>query len=286
MEQAELQLGSKEMEGIKGQLQEIIKPWQQEQNRRQKKSDFLAKCVRCIEKNDFFQLDELLRSRQTSDLLEEAHFQSCNSIFNALRTHTQTQVDSYLLKFKDALLQLAQEAGLPMTMDFPRFSVLKGIEGEVDFSARCITINQTTIKSLDPRRLIAAAVKIKRSLYDSPFEPQEFIDSLLQCYREILKKESLGMGAAVPMHQLYTDYVWSLQNKTFFQNMDKGKFIGCSLEQFSVNFWRYFQSSVKSATGGYRIKLSPGRGKYLWLIDQTGERRQITNVEFLKTEES
>lgn len=53
------QLEPKEVECFKDQLQGIIKPYQQEQNQRQKKSDFLAKCVRCIEKNDFFQLARL-----------------------------------------------------------------------------------------------------------------------------------------------------------------------------------------------------------------------------------
>ena len=55
MEQLELQKPN-ELECFKDQLQEIIKPYQQEQNRRQKRFDFLKKCVQCIEKNDFFQM--------------------------------------------------------------------------------------------------------------------------------------------------------------------------------------------------------------------------------------
>src|SRR5277367_3987014 len=102
------QLESKEIEGFKDQLQEVIKPYQQEQNRRQKKSDFLAKCVRCIEKNDFFQLDELLRSKQANDVLEDSNFKSCSSIFSQLRKFAETQVDNYRVKFKGALLQLAE----------------------------------------------------------------------------------------------------------------------------------------------------------------------------------
>ncbi len=264
------------------QLQEIIKPYQQEQNRRQKKSDFLAKCVRCIEKNDFFQLDELLRSKQANDVLEDSNFKSCDSIFNQLRKFAETQVENYRVKFKSTLLQLAQEAGLPLEVDFPQFSVLKGIEGKLDFSTRSTIINQITIKSMDPKRIISTAVKLKRHLYDTPFEPQTFIDSLLQCYKEILKKEGRGAGDAVPIHQLYTDYVWSLQSKTFFQNMDKGKFKGCSIEQFAVNLWRFFESNVSTAEGEYRIRLNSGRGKSFWLIDQDGEKRQITHVLFIR----
>ncbi len=79
------QLESNEIECFKDQLQEIIKPYQQEQNRRQKKSDFLKKCIQCIEKNDFFQLDELLKSKQANDVLEDSNFKLCDPIFCQLR---------------------------------------------------------------------------------------------------------------------------------------------------------------------------------------------------------
>src|SRR3990167_5683807 len=267
---------SEEVECFKDQLQEMIKPYQQEQNRRQKKSDFLVKCIRCIEKDDFFQLDELLRSKQASDVLEDPNFESCASIFDQLRKFAATHVDNYLVKFKGTLLQLAREAGLPLEVDFPKFSVLKGIEGELNFTTRSTAINQSTLKSMDPKRIISTAIKLKRNLYDTPFEPQTFIDSLFQCYKEIIKKEGRGMGDPVPIHQLYIDHVWSLQSKTFFQNMDKGKFKGYSMEQFAVHLWRFFESNVSTTEGGYRIRLNSGRGKSVWLIDQKGEKRQIT----------
>ncbi len=276
------QLESQEIECFKDQLQEMIKPYQQEQNRRQKKSDFLKKCVQCIEKNDFFQLDELLKSKQAKDVLEDSNFKLCNPIFCQLQKFAESQVDNYRVKYKSTLLQLAQEAELPMVIDFPRFSILKGIEGTLDFPNRSTAINQTTIKSMDPKRIISIAIKLKRKLYDTVFEPQKFIDSLLLCYKEILKKAGGGIGDVVPIHQLYNDYVWSLQSKTFFQNMDKGKFKGYSIEQFAVDLWRYFESNVPTAEGGYRIRLNPGRGKSFWLIDQQGEKRQITHALFAK----
>lgn len=271
-----------EIECFKDQLQEIIKPYQQEQNRRQKKSDFLQRCLRCVEKSDFFQLEELLRSKQVQDILEDPDFESCDSIFSELRKFAETQVDSYRLKFKGALLQLAEEAGLPLKMDFPCFSVLKGIEGKLDYASRNTIINQVTIKSMDPKRIISTTIKLKRKLYDAPFDPQKFINTLLQCYKEILNREKRGIGDVVPIHQLYTEYVWSLQSKTFFQNMDKGKFKGYSIEQFAVDLWRFFESDVSAAEGGYRIRLNAGRGKSFWLIDQDGEKRQITHVLFSK----
>ena len=135
---------------------------------------------------------------------------------------------------------------------------------------------------MDPKRIIATAINLKRNLYDSPFEPQTFINALLQCYQEILKKEGSGSGDVVAIQQLYIDYVWSLQSKTFFQNMDKGKFKGYSVEQFAVDLWRFFESEIATAEGGYRIRLNSGRGKSFWLIDQDGEKRQITHALFAK----
>ena len=263
-------------------MQEIIKPYQQEQNRRQKKADFLKECVKCIEKNDFFQLEELLNNKQATEVVADPNFNLCDAIFSELRTYAAAQVDNYRVKFKSTLLLLAQDAGLPLEVDFPRFSVLKGIEGKLDFATRKTIINQLVIKSMDPKRIIATALKLKRNLYDSPFEPQVFIDSLLQCYQEILKKDGRGAGDVVPIHQLYTDYVWSLQSKAFLQNMEKGKFKGYSIEQFAVDLWRFFESNVHAAAGGYRIRLNSGRGKSLWLIDQDGEKRQITHALFMK----
>lgn len=277
-----LELDSHSVADAKNQLEMVVKPFQQEQNRRQKKSDFIKKCIQCIDKNDFFQLDELLKNKQLADVLDDSNFKECEFIFSQLRTFANEQIDNYRLQFKDSFLQLAQEAGLPLALDFPRFSVLKGIEGKIDFTKRTTIINQITIKSIDPRRIVSLAVNIKRKLYDSVFEPQKFINALLECYQVILKKTNQGSGESVPIYQFYTDYVWSLQSQAFLQNMDKGKFKGYSIEQFAVDLWRFFESDVSSAAGGYRIRMNSGRGKSLWLIDQDGEKRQITHSSFVK----
>lgn len=282
LESKELVLESKELETYKVQLQELIKPYQLEQNRREKKSEFLKKCVRSIEKNDFFQLEELLKSKQAQEILEDSDFNACDTVFSPLQKYAETQVDSYCVKWKGSLLELAQEAQLDLEVDFPKFSVLKGIEGSVNFASRSTAINQMTLKSIDPKRIISTLVKLKRQLYDAPFEPQKFIDSLCQCYQEILKETSLRMGEPVSIQDLYTKYVWSLQSKVFFQNMDKAKFKGYSIEQFAVDLWRFFESDVSATAEGYKIRLNPGRAKSFWLIDQVGEKRQISNAFFAK----
>jgi hypothetical protein len=275
-------INTSRVEEAKNQLETLVRPFQQEQNRRQKKSDFIKKCIQCIDKNDFFQLDELLNTKQLVDILEDDHFKECEATFSQLRSFANEQIDNYRLQFKDSFLKLAQAAGLPLEVDLPRFSVLKGIEGKLDFSNRTTVINQVTIKSIDPRRIISQALSIKRRLYDSVFEPEKFINSLFECYKEILKRIGQGLGSSVPIHQIYTDYVWSLQSQAFLQNMDKGKFKGYPAEQFSVDIWRFFKSEVSATQDGYRIRLNSGRGKSLWLIDQDGERRQITHCAFIK----
>ena len=263
-------------------LGEIVKPFQQELNRRQKSSDFIKKCIQCIEKNDFFQLDELLKSKQASVVLEDASLEGCALIFSQLQVYADEQIEQYKSEFKNSLMQAAEKAGLPMEIDLPRFFVLKGIEGEVNFATRQTKLGELTIKSFAPKRIVSAALNLKRKLYDSVFEPQPFIDSLFTCYQEIVKKEKQGIGDAVSIHQLYTDYVWSLQSKAFLQNMDKAKFKGYSIEQFAVDLWRFFTSDVSATEGGYCIRLAPGRIKSLWLIDQMGEKRHLSHASFVK----
>lgn len=274
---------STNVEEAKYHLGEIVKPFQQELNRRQKHSDFIKKCILCIERSDFFQLDELLKSKQVSVVLEDESLKGCAPIFSQLQAYADEQIEQYKSEFKNGLMQAAEKAGLPMQIDFPRFFVLKGIEGEVNFATRQTMLGELRIKSFDPKRIVSAALNLKRKLYDSVFEPQSFIDSLFTCYQEILKREKQGIGDVVPVLQLYTDYVWSLQSKAFFQNMDKAKFKGYSVEQFSVDLWRFFTSSVSAAVGGYCIRLAPGRMKSLCLIDQMGEKRQISHASFVKS---
>lgn len=271
------------IEDAKYHLGEIVKPFQQDLNRRQKRLDFIKKCIQCIEKNDFFQLDELLKSKQVAEVLEDASLGGCASIFSQLQAHADEQIELYQSEFKMGLVQAAEKMELPMQVDLPRFFVMKGIEGEVDFSARQTRLGELTIKSFDPKRIVSMALNLKRKFYDTVFEPQLFINSLFTCYQEIVKKEKQGMGDSVPIHQLYADYVWSLQSKAFLQNMDKAKFKGYSVGQFAVDFWRFFASDVSATEGGYCIRLAPGRIKSLWLIDQIGEKRQISHASFAKS---
>jgi hypothetical protein len=271
------------VEDAKNYLGEIVKPFQQELNRQQKSSDFIKKCIQCIEKNDFFQLDELLKSKQVGEVLENSSLEGCGSSFSQLQAYADEQIELYKSEFKNGLMQAAEKAGLPMQIDLPRFFVLKGIEGEVNFATRQTILGELRIKSFDPKRIVSAALNLKRKLYDSVFEPQPFINSLFACYEEIVKKEKQGMGDAVSIHQLYTDYVWSLQSKSFLQNMDKAKFKGYSIEQFAVDLWRFFTSDVSATESGYCIRLAPGRIRSLWLIDQMGEKRQISHAAFVKS---
>jgi len=270
-----------DVEDAKHHLGEILKPFQQELNRQQKRFDFVKKLIQCIEKNDFFQLDELLKSKQVSEVLEDASLAGCSPIFSHLQAYADKQIEQYKLEFKNGLSQAAERAGLPIRIDIPRLFVVEGIEGEVNFTTRQTTLGGLTIKSFDPKRIVSAALNLKRRLYGSVFEPQTFINSLFACYQEILKKEKLGIGDVVSIHQLYTDYVWSLQSKAFLQNMGKG-FKGYSIEQFAVDIWRFFTSNVSATDGGYSIRLAPGRNKLFYLIDQLGEKRHISHASFVK----
>jgi len=261
-------------------LSEVLRPYQQRLNRHQRMADFVRQCIRSAGRDDFFQLDELLKSRMAGDVEEEAGLKASVEFLDRLRTYADEQVERYRVEFIEDLMAGAEEAELPMEIDFPRFTVLKGIEGTVDFAGRKTVINKKTLKSVDPRRIITAVRRLKQQLYDRPYDPQAFIDGLYKIYAEILEKEKWSTGRAVPMQRFYLEYVISLQSQPFLQDMDKGKFRGYSLDQFAVDFWRYFQAGTGGTSDGHAVQLRPGRNKALWLIDSDGERRQITGISF------
>ena len=270
------------LEEMQEELSEVLRPYQQRLNRRQRMADFVRQCIRCADRNDFFQLDELLRSKMAGDVEAETGLKACKALLDQLRGYANEQVELYRIQFIKDLKAQAKEAELPMKIDFPRFTVLNGIEGNVDFTVRKTVINNKTLKSVDPRRIITAVRRVKQQLYDRPYDPQAFIDGLFQVYADILKKAQGEPGETVPMQQFYLEYVISLQSKSFFQDMDKGKFRGYSLDQFAVDLWRYFQARTGGTSDGYALQIRSGRNRALWLIDSDGERRQITTIAFQK----
>ncbi|MBF0286908.1 MAG: hypothetical protein HQM14_03750 [SAR324 cluster bacterium] len=261
-------------------LSEILKPYQQQQNRRQQMVEMIRRCIQCAEKDDFLRLDELLKNRLAQEIENEPELQACRGIFERLRTYSNDTVDRYRIEFIEDVKKNAEEASLPIEIDFPRFSVLKGIEGDFDFANRQTTVNDKKLKSIDPKRIISTVLKIKRQLYDRPYDPKKFIDDLYQVYRTLVKDRKKTLGHPIPIQEFYREYVMSLQSKAFFQNMDKGKFKGYSLGQFAVDIWRYFQAGTGGTSGKYALHLGSGRNHALWLIDSDGQTRQITTISF------
>jgi len=271
------------LENAQETLKQIVQPFQRDLNQKQKKADLIKQCIRCAGRDDFLQLDELLKSKPAGEICGDPTLESCAPVFETLGAYADEKVAQYRMNLIDDLTQKCQEAGLEMEMDFPRFTVLKGITGEIDFTSRTTKINKKVLKSIDPRRIMAMVVRLKKQLYDRPFDPQAFIDALCKVYLAYLEKENLPAGRPVPMQQFYLAHVISLQSKTFFQNMDKGKFKGYSLDQFSVDLWRYYQAGTGGTSDGYELQLTPGRNKALWLLDTQGELRQITAISFHKS---
>ena len=268
------------LEEVQAELAEVLKPYQQRLNRRQRMADFVQQCMRCAGRNDFFQLDEMLRSKMAGDVAKETGLKASTDDLARLREYAAEQVEQYRIELIEDLETLAAEAELPMEIDFPRFYILKGIEGEVDFAERKTVLNNKTIRSVDPRRIIAAVRKVKQQLYDGPYEPQTFIDGLFKTYSKWIEKEEGALGDPMPMQRFYLEHVILLQSKSFFQNMDKGRFKGYSLDQFSVDLWRYFEAEIGGTSNGYALQLRSGRNNSLWLIDSDGERRQFTAISF------
>ncbi len=158
--------------------------------------------------------------------------------------------------------------------------LLKGIELEVSFTEKHTLLNGKPLKTVDPERIMRAVLQLKRRLYDRPFAPQEFIDGLFAVCEKINQAEGRRTGDPVPTRTVYLEYTLSLQPCSFFQDMAKGRFREYDADQFAVDFWRYFTSDVAATSAGYVPRLNPGRNNALSLIDQTGEKRQITSISF------
>jgi hypothetical protein len=261
-------------------LTDVLRPYQREVNRRQGIADFVNRCLRSASRNDFFQLYELLNSRTASEVEAEPGWEDSKEVFDQLRADATQKVERYQLRFLEDFARLVEEAGLPLENDFPRLRLLKGIELEVVFAEKRTLLNGKPLKTVDPTRLIRAIVALQRHLYDRPFDPQGFIDGLCAVYQKVNQAAGRADGDTAPIQTIYTEYTLSLQSRSFFQDMAKGKFRGYDADQFAVDFWRYFSSDVSATSEGYVLRLSPGRNNALWLIDASGERRRISGLSF------
>jgi len=272
------------LENIQDDLKQIVQPYQRDLNLKIKKAEFIKLCIRYVDRDDFLRLDELLKSKIAEDIKADENLMECSSIFEDLGKYANEKVEQYRIELINDLTRRCNEAEIEIKVDFPNFAVLKGINGKIDFAGRYTTINKKVLKSIDPRRILTAISKLKRQLYDRPYDPREFIDSLCQVYQGLIKKEKSKskFGNPIPIQTFYLEYVLSLQAKNFFQNMDKPKFKGYSLDQFSIDIWRYFQAGIGGTSQGHELELSSGRGKTLWLIDSQGESKRITSIAFHK----
>jgi len=261
-------------------LTDMLRPYQREVNRRQGIADFVNRCIRSASRDDFFQLYELLHSRTAGEIEAEPGWEDAKEVFDRLRADATQKVERYQLRFLEDFTRLVDETGLPLENDFPRLRLLKGIELEVVFAEKHTLLNGKPLKTVDPARLMRAVLALKRHLYDRPFDPQGFIDGLFAVYQKVNQAAGRGSGDAAPAQTIYVEYTLSLQSRSFFQDMAKGKFRGYDADQFAVDFWRYFSSDVSATSEGYVLRLSPGRSNALWLIDASGERRRISGLSF------
>ena len=261
-------------------LTDLLRPYQRELTRRQRIADFVNACLRSASRDDFFTLYELLHSRTCSEVEAEAGWEEAQEVLARLRDDATHKVERSQLTFLEDFARLAQEAGLPLENDFPRLRLLKGIELEVEFTRKRTLINGRPFKTVDPQRLMRVVLALKRRLYDRPFEPQGFIDGLFAVYEKVVQAAGHKVGEAAPIQTMYLEYTLSLQSRSFFQDMARGKFREYDADQFAVDFWRYFISDISATSGGDVLRLNPGRNNALWLIDTSGERRRITSLSF------
>jgi hypothetical protein len=263
-------------------LNEFVRPYQREINRRQRLADFVNQCMRSAARDDFFQIYDLLNSRRATDVEAEPGYEGIHDSFEVLRQDALHKVERYQYHFMEDFARLAAEAELPLKNEFPRLWLLKGIELEVKFTEKQTILNGKTLKTVDPQRIMRAVLNLKRRLYDRPFEPQQFIDGVFTAVQKVNRAAGNRDTDSAPVQSVYLEYTLSLQSRSFLQDMAKGRFREYDADQFAVDFWRYFSSDVSTTSEGYTLRLDSGRGSTMWLIDSGGEKRRYSSLTFLK----
>jgi hypothetical protein len=107
------------LQEIQDDLSEILKPYQKQVMQRQRMAEFINQCMRCAGRDDFILLDELLQSKMVEEIEREEGLEGCGRIFGQLRTYADEKVERYRIHFIEDLLARAEEAGLPLEIDFP-----------------------------------------------------------------------------------------------------------------------------------------------------------------------
>jgi hypothetical protein len=263
-------------------LNDSLRPYQREINRRQRIADFVNQCIRSAARDDFFQIYDLLNSRRAAEVEAEPGYEGIHESFEQLRQDAAHKVERYQMQFLADFTRLVEDAGLPLHNDFPRLQLLKGIDLEVDFTQKRTLLNGKPLKTVDPQRILRAVLTLKRRLYDRAFDPQAFIDNLLAACRRVNQAAGRDAEDSAPLQAVYQEYTLSMQSRSFFQDMAKGKFREYDADQFAVDFWRYFDSDVSCTSDGYVLRLDPGRTHAMWVIDASGEKRRISSLTFLR----
>lgn len=280
-------LEEEEVLPLEEQLNILIQPYKKEIRRKTKILQQLELCVRFARRNDFFQLAETLSNKQLQSLEEESEFAvedekevSVGDLIDKLVEQTDQKITLYQKEFITDIKQLAEEADLFLEVDFPRLYSRKGISAVVDFAKRTTAVNGKKIKSVNPAKIISEMKKFDKRLYGRKFDAQTWVDNLFLCYSTMLKERKEKKESQLPIRDFYLQLVISQQTSSFFGDMDKRRFRGYALDEFSVDIWRYIQSPVTKTSCGHVLRLSGGRNKSLWLIDFEGELRQISSISF------
>ncbi len=60
-----------------------------------KKTDFITKCIRCAGRDDFLQLDELLKTKMAQEIKTDETLGNCAPIFETLGAYADEKVEQY-----------------------------------------------------------------------------------------------------------------------------------------------------------------------------------------------
>jgi hypothetical protein len=133
------------------------------------------------------------------------------------------------------------------------------------------------INTLSVEKVIAKIREEMNRLFDRPFEPEKFLQTLHDAYEAIRR----GLSANALLKDVYRQIWFGKQNQEFIETANPTKMIAYSLDQFSVDLGRLFEAKVRRLANGLECIISLGAGG-INIYGKDGNFNSYKFIEFRK----
>ncbi len=212
-----------------------------------------------FEKNDFTKLGVLIESSRFENALKALNLEQIHTEFKDVH---QRYIAAMRLEFDKKFLSVCNELNLKdVTGDSMSEFRIRGILSvKINYPKSYAEIRtfarSKRIKSTDPTKIAHELKTEVTRLFERPFEPRAFLNSLFIAYQK-LYTESKKTILLKDVHRIF----WlEKQKDDFFESSEPRKMVLYPLDEFSVDLGRLMESRFQSLENGYVCRISLGSG--------------------------